>query len=199
MHYEVFDNMSECTAAQVALMLPLVSEQRRTKALSYNHIFGQYVTLKSYLMLQELWWRYHPYTEANIIAFEQWQYNPYGKPYIEGGMHFSISHCKQGVAVAVSEYPIGIDIESIRTRGDGLIERTMNQEEQKRIKNAPYPNASFISHWCLKEAMVKCIGTGIQENIRDILAPLRHSNQYATRSIINLNKGYAIAIIEERW
>lgn len=197
MYFEVFDNMCECTESEVIRMLPLVSEQRRQKALSYGHVFGQYVTLKSYLMLESLWWRYHPRTQSNIEAFEHWQENAYGKPSIDGGMYFSISHTKLGIAVALSEHPIGIDIEGIRTRSNGLIERTMNEQEQSVIQNALYPDVSFIAHWCLKEAMVKCIGTGIQEDIHNILSPLKDTNHYLTRTIINLHKGYIVAVIED--
>lgn len=54
MQYVVFDDMSLCTAAEVARMLPMASEQRRAQALRYSHVFGQFCCLKSYEMLLTL-------------------------------------------------------------------------------------------------------------------------------------------------
>ena len=50
----IFDDMSQATEAEVQRMLPLVDEQRRTEALRYRHLFGQFACLKSWLMLKEL-------------------------------------------------------------------------------------------------------------------------------------------------
>ena len=133
MLYRIFDDMTQCSEQEVARLLPLVSAQRREQALRYKHTFGQYCCLQSYKMLCELlaeWSRVHqlPINQQPIFL-----YNDYGAPYIEGGPHFSISHCKRGIAVAVSENPIGIDIEGIRRWDEGLVRKTMNNEEQKLI------------------------------------------------------------------
>lgn len=54
MQYVVYDDMSLCTAAEVARMLPMASEQRCAQALRYSHVFGQFCCLKSYEMLLTL-------------------------------------------------------------------------------------------------------------------------------------------------
>ena len=156
MRIEIFDNMAQCTEAEVQRMIPLVSAQRREQALRYKHIFGRFCCLKSWLMLQEL-----------IGEMPEWQYNEHGKPFIEGGPFFSISHCKAGIAVVVSDEPIGIDIEHIRTAEQGLIERTMNAEERQQI----HCDRDFTRLWTQKEAVSKWQGTGIQsfEQIQKIL------------------------------
>lgn len=156
MRMEVFDHMEECTEAEVQRMLPLVSEQRRRQALRYKHTFGQFCCLKSWLMLKELMDNVQ-YTMYNV------QYNEHGKPYFKDGPCFSISHCKEGIAVAVDDQPIGIDIEAIRHAEPDLIERTMNAEEQQQIANANVnANAVFTRLWTRKEAVVKAQGTGIE-------------------------------------
>ena len=88
MEYSVFDDMAECTAAEVARLLPQVSAQRREQALRYSHTLGQYTCLKSYCMLVELL-RKHGFLQAGELP--DFAYNEYGKPYIEGGTEFSIS------------------------------------------------------------------------------------------------------------
>lgn len=146
MRVMIFDHMEECTEAEVQRMLPLVSAQRREQALKYKHTLGQFCCLKSWLMLN-----------AMHIGEMEFLYNEHGKPYIEGGPFFSISHCKEGIAVAIDDQPIGIDIEAIRNVDQDLILRTMNEEEQKQI----HSNQDFTRLWTQKEAIVKAQGVGI--------------------------------------
>ena len=157
MRVAIFDDMSRCTEAEVQRLLPLVSAQRRETALRYKHVFGQWTSLKSWLMLSELG-----------VAGE-WKYNEYGKPFVAEGPEFSLSHCKHGIAVAVNEKPIGIDIESIRAADKALIERTMNAREQAQIAAAERPEVVFIRLWTQKEAYLKYLGTGIIDDLHHAL------------------------------
>ena len=170
MHIKIFDRMEECTAAEVQRLLPLVSAQRREEALKYKHVFGQYCCLKSWVMLFE-------FVEMSRFRDVEWQYNEHGKPYVVNGPYFSISHCKEGIAVAIDEQPIGIDIEGIRRVNEDLIERTMNEEEIRLIANSQEPtaNRAFTRLWTQKEAIVKCLGTGIEsfEQLQHILSKSR--------------------------
>lgn len=159
---EVFDRMEQCTEAEVQRLLPLVNAQRREQALQYKHLLGQFCCLKSWLMLQQL-------TEQcgyNRIQ-EYFRYNPNGKPFWENGPYFSISHCKAGIAVALSDTPVGIDVETIRHADEDLIKRTMNAAERELIQT----DRDFIRLWTKKEAAVKAQGTGIQsfEQLQTIL------------------------------
>ena len=52
--FVLFDDMSQCTDAEVERLLPLVSAQRREVALRYRFTFGRFTCLKSYVMLQQL-------------------------------------------------------------------------------------------------------------------------------------------------
>ena len=161
MQVAIFDHMNECTETEVQRMLPLVSEQRRQQALRYKHTLGRYCCLKSWLMLTDL------------MGIEvEWQYNEHGKPYFEDGPFFSISHCKAGIAVAVGDKPIGIDIESIRHADPELIERTMNAEERQQIQS----DRDFTRLWTQKEAVAKALGTGITsfEQLQNILSIYRN-------------------------
>ena len=124
----IFDDMTQATEAEVQRLLPLVSAQRREQALRYKHTFGQFCCLKSWLML---------YERLRVMGYglQDWKYNEYGKPYVENGPYFSISHCKEGIAVAIDEQPIGIDIEGIRHADEELIERVMSEKEKLQITN----------------------------------------------------------------
>lgn len=159
----IFDHMNECTEAEVQRMLPLVSTQRREQALRYRHTFGQFCCLKSWLMLYE-------HVEMSRCRDVEWSYNEHGKPYIEGGPYFSLSHCKEGIAVAIDDQPIGIDIEAIRHADQDLIDRVMNHAERVGMDDR-----KFTRLWTQKEAVVKAQGTGIEsfEQLQHILSKYR--------------------------
>ena len=156
--------MNECTEAEVQRMLPLVSPQRREQALQYKHTFGQFCCLKSWLMLFDLM------DERMKGLMDEWSYNEHGKPsFTPSSLHpfipcFSISHCKQGIAVVIDDQPVGIDIEAIRHADDELIARTMNEKERSIINNRKSNIESaraFTRLWTQKEALLKMQGVGI--------------------------------------
>lgn len=166
---EIFDHMHLCTDAEIARMLPLVSPQRREEALRYVHTHGRFCCLRSYLMLMELIGAVSPTLDETTPCFE---YNEYGKPFIPNrpDIQFSISHTKNAIAVAISRYPVGLDIEQIRPQSDALIKKTMNAAEQKQIADSQSPDVTFTSLWTQKEAVLKLRGTGIVDELHDVLA-----------------------------
>ena len=191
MLYRIFDEMTQCSEQEVARLLPLVSAQRREQALRYKHTFGQYCCLQSYKMLCELlaeWSRVHqlPINQQPIFL-----YNDYGAPYIEGGPYFSISHCKTGIAVAVSQNPVGIDIESIRSFKPELMRKTMNEDEQLRITSSAIPEVEFIRFWTQKEALLKLQGTGIIADLHNVLT---HSQNVSWTEITHQSPDYICTI-----
>ena len=135
MLYEIFDHMHLCTDEAVREMLPLVSEQRRQQALRYSHTFGRFCCLKSYLMLLELLSAVYPELDTSKPEFG---YTAQGKPFLlaRPDIHFSISHTKNAILVAISDAPIGVDIEAFRSPSAALIARTMNATEQAAIATA---------------------------------------------------------------
>ena len=185
----IFDQMEQCTEAEVQRLLPLVSPQRREQALRFKHTFGQFCCLKSWLMLKE------GMRELGIRELGDFQYNEHGKPYIEGGPYFSISHCKQGIAVAIDDQPVGIDIEGIRHAEEDLIERTMNEEERLRIRGLEVrglEDRKFTRLWTQKEAIVKAQGVGIVsfEQLQTIL----DNGQWTLDTVEKEKYIYSIAI-----
>ena len=183
----VFDRMEECTEAEVQRMLPLVSEQRREQALKYKHTFGQFCCLKSWLMLFD-------FVEMSRYRDLEWKYNEHGKPYLANGPYFSISHCKEGIAVAINDAPIGVDIEAIRHANEDLIERTMNEEEKRLIANSQQPIADriFTRLWTQKEAIVKAEGTGIM-SFEQLQKTLVESLKFKVESVEKEKYIYSIA------
>ncbi|MBR1513383.1 MAG: 4'-phosphopantetheinyl transferase superfamily protein [Bacteroidales bacterium] len=181
----IFDDMSQITEAEVQRMLHLVNEQRREQALRYKHLFGQFACLKSWLMLQEL------LRPLDIIDLEM-GHNEHGKPFLvhHPQVHFNLSHCRNGIAVAVDFSPIGIDIESFRQGNLALIRRTMNPAEAEWIRTSPDPIETFTQYWTKKEAVVKLRGTGITDDLHHVL----DGEGYRLKTHINREKRYAFSI-----
>ena len=86
--------------------------------------------------------------------------HPSGQPYIEGSdMHISISHSGEYAVCALSETPVGIDIEKIRKVSDKLIDRVCTAREREYVIS----DERFFEVWTAKEAYFKKIGTGITD------------------------------------
>ena len=182
---KIFDGMDQVSEETIAELLPLASDQRREQALSYKHLFGQFACLKSYVMLRELLEQQglsHPFIFAQ---------NEHGKPYLKDhpDVHFNLSHCKNGIMVAVSNQPIGVDIESYRNVSDSLIRYTMNEAEQHIIQTSDDPIRTFTEYWTKKEAVFKLRGTGITKDLHGLL-----DGDELVETFVNTDKQYAYSI-----
>ena len=205
MQYLIFDDMTQCNEQEIARLLPLVSDQRREQALAYKHLFGQFCCLKSYELLMQLLASTGSQTpDAGFSTLDtgRWTpdsglplflYNEHGAPRLEHGPCFSISHCKHGIAVAISEKPIGIDIEHIRAAKPELVERTMNEQEQNEIWTAASPDIAFTRLWTQKEAVLKMQGTGILsiDGMKNTLVALEHVD---LQTKVHIDKQYAYTL-----
>ena len=202
----LFDDMSQCTDAEVERMLPLVSAQRREVALRFKFTFGRFTCLKSYVMLQQLVQEIFAETEERWLPLQrrlkEWNgnfvYNEHDKPFMQNalgerieGVDFSISHCKNAIAVVLSDRPVGVDVESFRHAEEALLRRTMNPEEQADVCAAIDPAEAFTRLWTRKEAVLKLRGTGLVDNLHEVLANIEDIQIETT---INKNRQYACTL-----
>jgi 4'-phosphopantetheinyl transferase len=143
-----------------------ISGQRREQALKFKYEQGQRLCVLAYQLLKEGLQKEYCITENPIF-----EYNEHGKPSIIGHpeIYFNLSHCKEAVICAISNQPIGVDVESIREFNDSLINYTMNDEEKVEIANSDTPAATFIRLWTMKEATSKLIGTGITHDVKSLI------------------------------
>lgn len=101
-------------------------------------------------------------------------HHEHGKPYLADhpGLFFNLSHCRRALAAAIStEGEVGIDIESRRPVVAALVDKVCSPEEADAIAHADDPELLFLKYWTQKEALLKLIGTGIDRDLRPLLAP----------------------------
>lgn len=85
-----------------------------------------------------------------------------GKPYFDcAGVHVSLSHSNGRCAAAISDAPIGVDIEynkSDSARALRIAKRYFTSEEHEYVKE--HPEERFYEIWCKKESYIKYTGEG---------------------------------------
>jgi 4'-phosphopantetheinyl transferase len=92
---------------------------------------------------------------------------PDGKPVVSGsGLHFNVTHSGAWGLIAVAGRRIGVDLEQLRDMPNaaGLVERFFGPEEREQFAALPdeLKLAGFFRGWTGKEALLKAVGTGIQ-------------------------------------
>jgi 4'-phosphopantetheinyl transferase len=93
-----------------------------------------------------------------------------GKPQV-AGIEFNLSHSGNVVAYAVSDRPIGIDIERIRSMDlSGIIQRFFAPSEFAAWQKLPQmeQEIAFFRTWTVKEAYLKAIGTGLHTPLAEV-------------------------------
>ena len=89
-----------------------------------------------------------------------------GKPYFKDAvMHFNVSHSGEYLAIAISESPVGVDIQETKNIKDGMYRKVVQPEERSLI-GADRQN-DFLRLWALKESFVKAEGKGLRISMKD--------------------------------
>ena len=89
-------------------------------------------------------------------------YGPNGKPLLDF-CFFSISHSGDLVACAVSERPIGLDIERCNPIKPRKHYPLFSPNECRYINAASNPSLAFYAIWTGKEAYIKALGGRLQD------------------------------------
>lgn len=89
-----------------------------------------------------------------------------GKPYFEDGkLHFNVSHSGEYLAIAISECPVGVDIQAPKNIREGMYKKVVQPEEAKLIGEEYQKD--FLRLWTLKESFVKAEGKGLRISMKD--------------------------------
>lgn len=97
-----------------------------------------------------------------------------GKPYLKGheNIHFNISHCDGWVVCALSDRPVGIDVEKVGTTSPRMAQKMLTEKEQEYLRQyegrAFDYAAVFYRFWTLKESYLKWCGRGFFTDPRQV-------------------------------
>ena len=99
-----------------------------------------------------------------------------GKPVLDGAdsqrWHFNVSHSEDVALMAVSDSPVGVDVET-GFDGDAMVlaQQFFSHAEHQRVARADNVLAAFLSVWTAKEAVVKMSGHGLRVDTRSFCVP----------------------------
>lgn len=95
------------------------------------------------------------------------------KPFLQSSksIFFNVSHSKNNAVIAISNQPIGIDIEFLNKDFDfsAILPHSFNKSEIEQIYNAANKTNTFFTFWTRKEAIVKATGKGITDELTQII------------------------------
>lgn len=167
-------------------IIPGIPEWRRRKVLSYRFDIDKFLCAKAFLMLEESLKSY------GLAECPEFSYGTFGKPYFMEypGIHFSISHCSRGIACAVSDSPVGIDIERIQY-DDLTAQKVLNADEYRKTKVSDNPAEIFTELWTKKESLLKLAGLGLVDDMRDVITDYEGIH---CRSVIDKKRDYVYSL-----
>ena len=97
-------------------------------------------------------------------------YNKYKKPYLTNSdLFFNISHSKDIVVIAIDTSEIGVDIEFYDRFEEKNMNKIFSEKEVEQITKSNNPHKEYSKFWCMKESLLKCIGTGLKIDMRNVL------------------------------
>ena len=89
-------------------------------------------------------------------------YKENGKPYFtDCDLYFNISHSGDYVACALSDHPVGMDIQKETEYKDRVARRVFSETEYELLQKSENKQKTFCCIWAKKEAAVKLTGGGI--------------------------------------
>lgn len=139
---------------------------RKEKMLRYKHLKGQIQCGLGYILL------IHALREEGIFKeMPEFSYNEHDKPFLKNypGWYFNISHSKTAVCCVLSRKEMGIDIEEVGEYKESLAAYICNDKELESLHDSENKADDFYKLWTRKEAVFKMIGSGITNDIKDIL------------------------------
>ena len=144
---EILDFPEETVLEELAVF----GEKLKNHVTAYRNPEARIMSVKAWLLLKKL-------LEEIGEADREVEFTEQGKPFFKDrdDLFFSISHTSGAAAAAVSDGPVGVDIERVRPEWkESLTARFLTSEEQ-RVFQEDYTRA-----WCRKEAAAKITGAGI--------------------------------------
>lgn len=153
----LYDTLENYSDEQYLKHLNALPVWRREKALQYKKLDDRKRSVLAFVLLERALRE-----EYGITEIPEFVYNEFGKPSLPNlPIHFSLSHCKDAVACAVSDHNIGIDVENVVSYNPDVARRVCTATELEMLTQSEDQDADFIKLWTKKEAISKYEGMGV--------------------------------------
>ena len=161
----IFTGTESFTEIDLAGLWPLLSDQRAKRVDKYRYFKDRKLSALAYILL-----RYALIEEKGIDEKVEFEFGPYGKPFIKGmpELQFNLSHSAEGIVCGLANSPVGVDIADIDASNLDCMKSAMHPCEQHAIKNSNDKARTFARFWSMKESFFKYIGTGIDGSIKSL-------------------------------
>ncbi len=148
-------------------LLPILSNKERQKYITYKHWKDarRYILSRAALRLILSNFCLIPYSKLEFG--ETIDKKPFLVQSGQRKIEFNLSHTDKKIVIAVDEHPIGVDVESSinNIRTDLIGKRVLTIQEQISVANSTNAKRAFCLYWTRKEAFLKAIGKGIDDDI----------------------------------
>lgn len=118
---------------------------------------------KSQSIGAELLLRYAVGQITGKVSNVKWDTDENGKLYLteNDGIYVNLSHSGDYAVCAVSDVPVGVDIQHCRECDMKMAKRFFTVEEAEFINKSTDRNSAFFEIWTKKESFVKAVGKGL--------------------------------------
>ncbi len=175
-----------------------IPDRRKRHILKYRNAIDRKLSLGAWRLMEAVLGKYG-FSADNVIT------DANGKPLCEG-ICFNISHSGEYVLCAVSEAPVGCDIEKAENAPFEITDSVFLPSERKYIAEAQSDedkSRRFFRLWTMKESYIKMTGEGLGEFLPRI--EINPEKRTITRDstavkckLFNVSYGnYEISICEE--
>ena len=142
---------------------------------------------KGYLAIRQL-------LKGYGIIPEIHQYDQDGAPFLTDGRYLSITHTKNMAAIAISVFPVGIDLEHYQEKIKKIATRFLHKEESK--DHSKTDNIEFLTQiWTAKEAIYKAFRTpGIHFNTQLLVEPFQSKAASGVGHVLHQDKDWTYSL-----
>ena len=89
------------------------------------------------------------------VSLDSLHYSPQGIPFLRNEKNISISHTRGFSSIAISQKPVGIDIQDFRDKILNISKKFINSRERDLIDPNSIKELTLV--WCIKEATYKVL------------------------------------------
>jgi 4'-phosphopantetheinyl transferase len=145
----------------------LLSVDEISRAERYHHLRDHYRFVISRAVLRLLLARKISVHASALVFGTDTNKKPFLAEPTFSAVEFNISHAGEYILIAVSDSPIGTDLEFMDPNFNypEVAKFAFNEDEMSFISNASAPLFAFYMLWSRKEALLKATGKGISDDL----------------------------------